>query len=63
MKVAQAKQVEDTAKHLADLTVAETVTDMDQLVRFSLVDEQIAKYGKTRLTGLSAEEKIAKLLD
>ena len=54
--------IEEKAKQLAKLMVSETVTDIDQLASFALLDEQIKTCGKTTLADLSDEEALAKLL-
>jgi hypothetical protein len=56
------KTIEDKAHELAVLSVQRPCIDMDQLVRFATIDQQIATYGVKDLTGLSDEELLKDLL-
>lgn len=56
------KTIEAKAHELAVISVETPCIDMEQLARFATLDQQIAMYGVTDLTGLSDEELLKDLL-
>ncbi len=56
------KGIEQKAARLAELSIRGPVIDMEQLARFSLIDEQIANFGITELTNMSDEEFLRAIL-
>ena len=63
MSVATAMQhIEEKAHELAVISVETPCIDMEQLVRFATIDQQIAANGVKDLTGLSDAELLADLL-
>ena len=56
------QDIEHKARKLAQISREETVVDMEQLARFFTIDDKIAIYGKTDLTGLSDEDFLKNIL-